>query len=30
MGKGGSGFNNMGKRVKDFLKSTLLPRGCDF
>lgn len=29
-GKDGSCFNNMGKRVKDFLKSTVLPRGCDF
>lgn len=30
MGKGGSCFNRMGKRVKDFLKSTVLPRGCSF
>lgn len=30
MGKDGSCFNNMGKMVKDFLKSTVLPGGCDF
>lgn len=30
MGKSGSCFNRMGKRVEDFLKSTVLPRECNF